>query len=115
MTGGVAVILGRIGANFGAGMTGGMAYLYDPEGVAGNYINAETLVTAPVTVAHWENELKSLIERHAKETNSARARDILANWEVEKANFLQICPKEMLGRLKFPIAETGDLAAIPAE
>ncbi|NHF73112.1 glutamate synthase large subunit [Paracoccus xiamenensis] len=115
MTGGVAVILGRIGANFGAGMTGGMAYLYDPEGVAGKYINAETLVTAPVTVAHWEQELKALIERHAEETSSARARDILANWETEKDHFLQICPKEMLSRLKYPIAETGDLAAIPAE
>ena len=115
MTGGVAVILGRIGANFGAGMTGGMAYLYDPEGVAGRYINPETLVTAPVTVAHWENELKSLIERHAKETGSVKAKDILANWDSEKAHFLQICPKEMLSRLKFPIAETGDLAAIPAE
>ena len=115
MTGGVAVILGRIGANFGAGMTGGMAYLYDPEGVAGKYINPETLVTAPVTVAYWEDQLKSLVERHVTETNSAKARDILANWDSEKAHFLQICPKEMLSRLKHPIAETGDLAAIPAE
>jgi glutamate synthase (NADPH/NADH) large chain len=50
MTGGVAVILGSIGANFGAGMTGGMAYLYDPEGVAAVNMNLETLVTVPVTV-----------------------------------------------------------------
>ncbi len=115
MTGGVAVILGRIGANFGAGMTGGMAYLYDPDGVAGKYINPETLVTAPVTVAHWEAQLKGLVERHAQETGSVKARDILANWDVERAHFLQVCPKEMLSRLKHPIAETGDLAAIPAE
>ena len=72
MTGGVAVILGRIGANFGAGMTGGMAYLYDPEGLASSLMNMETLVTVPVTVAHWENELKRLIERHVDETASPR-------------------------------------------
>ena len=115
MTGGVAVILGRIGANFGAGMTGGMAYLYDPQGVAHRYINPETLVTCPVTVAHWETELRGLIERHAAETESRRARDILANWDRERANFLQLCPREMLPHLKHPLAETGDLAAIPAE
>jgi glutamate synthase (NADPH) large chain len=45
MTGGVAVILGSIGANFGAGMTGGMAYLYDPEGTSAPLINLDSLVT----------------------------------------------------------------------
>ncbi|WBU63440.1 glutamate synthase large subunit [Paracoccus aerodenitrificans] len=115
MTGGVAVILGRIGANFGAGMTGGMAYLYDPDGVAQTYMNMETLVTCPVTVAHWEDQLKGLVERHAKETNSVKAQEILDSWEAEKGNFLQVCPKEMLSNLEHPIAETGDLAAVPAE
>ncbi len=115
MTGGTAVILGRIGANFGAGMTGGMAYLYDPEGVARDYINAETLVLCPVTQAHWEEDLKSLIERHHKETLSRRAGDILQNWDEEKVNFLQICPKEMLPHLKHPIADVEDLASVPAE
>ncbi|MTH76544.1 glutamate synthase large subunit [Paracoccus aestuariivivens] len=115
MTGGVAVILGRIGANFGAGMTGGMAYLYDREGLARDYINAETLILCPVTQAHWEAELKGLIERHYKETNSRRASDILQNWAEEKAYFLQVCPKEMLPHLKHPIAEVDDLAAVPAE
>ncbi|WP_052081377.1 glutamate synthase large subunit [Paracoccus halophilus] len=115
MTGGTAVILGRIGANFGAGMTGGMAYLYDPEGVARDYINAETLVLCPVTQAHWEEQLKALIGRHHQETLSRRAEDILQNWEEEKQHFLQVCPKEMLPHLKHPIAETDDLAAIPAQ
>jgi len=57
MTGGVAVVLGSIGANFGAGMTGGMAYLYDPEGKTAPMMNMETLVTCPVSVAHWQEEL----------------------------------------------------------
>ncbi len=113
MTGGVAVILGDIGANFGAGMTGGMAYLYDPEGKAQAFMNMETLVTCPVTVDHWEDQLKSLIERHAAETFSRKASDILQHWDVEKANFLQVCPKEMLNKLSHPL--TNEVAAVPAE
>ncbi len=113
MTGGVAVILGDIGANFGAGMTGGMAYLYDPEGKAELLMNKETLVTCPVTVDHWEDQLKSMIARHAAETYSRKAADILQHWEVEKANFLQVCPKEMLNKLSHPL--TNEVAAVPAE
>lgn len=113
MTGGIAVILGGIGANFGAGMTGGMAYLYDPEGKAEQLMNMETLVTCPVTVDHWENQLKSLIETHQAETNSRKAADILQHWEVEKANFLQVCPKEMLNKLSHPL--TTEATAVPAE
>ena len=113
MTGGVAVILGEVGANFGAGMTGGMAYLYDPEGTVENVMNMETLVTCPVTVAHWEAQLKGLIERHAAETGSRKAADILQHWDVERANFLQVCPKEMLIHLPHPLSVQE--AAVPAE
>ena len=113
MTGGVAVILGEIGANFGAGMTGGMAYLYDPDGKAEMLMNLETLVTCPVTVDHWENQLKGLIERHAAETLSRKAADILQHWDLEKANFLQVCPKEMLVHLPAPLGI--EEAAVPAE
>ncbi len=115
MTGGVAVILGRIGANFGAGMTGGMAYLYDPQGVARDYINDETLVMCPVTQAHWEDQLKSLVERHRLETGSRQADDILSDWDNLKGNFLQVCPKEMLIHLPHPIMDVEQPSAIPAE
>ncbi|MCF6444537.1 glutamate synthase large subunit [Nereida sp. MMG025] len=113
MTGGVAVILGDIGANFGAGMTGGMAYLYDPEGKAPALMNMETLVTCPVTVQHWEDQMKGLIERHLAETGSRKAADILQHWDLEKGNFLQVCSTEMLAHLPAPlgIEET----AVPAE
>ncbi|MFC6686331.1 glutamate synthase large subunit [Jhaorihella thermophila] len=113
MTGGVAVILGSIGANFGAGMTGGMAYLYDPERKAEALMNMETLVTCPVTVEHWERQLKILIERHEAETGSRKAADILQHWDVERANFLQVCPKEMLPHLPVPL--TVEETAVPAE
>ncbi|AAV96989.1 glutamate synthase, large subunit [Ruegeria pomeroyi DSS-3] len=113
MTGGVAVILGGIGANFGAGMTGGMAYLYDPDGQAQLLMNMETLVTCPVSVAHWEAQLKELVERHAEETRSAKAAHILQHWDIEKGNFLQVCPKEMLNKLPRPLSH--DSLAMPAE
>jgi glutamate synthase (NADPH/NADH) large chain len=113
MTGGVAVILGRIGANFGAGMTGGMAYVHDPDGSAQVLMNTETLVTCPVTVPHWEAELKGLIERHARETGSLKAADILQHWDLERAKFVQVCPKEMLPHLAHPLA--ADAEAMPAE
>jgi glutamate synthase (NADPH) large chain len=113
MTGGVAVILGRIGANFGAGMTGGMAYVYDPDGVAEEFMNLESIVTCAVSHPHWAAELRGLIELHAAETGSKLAERLLANWETERRNFLQICPKEMLNRL--PHALSDEMEAVPAE
>jgi glutamate synthase (NADPH/NADH) large chain len=113
MTGGVAVILGSVGANFGAGMTGGMAYLYDPEGTARAMMNLETIVTCPVTVDHWEAQLRGLIERHTVETGSRRATAILQNWEVERTRFVQVCPREMVAKLSHPLGN--ERQAIPAE
>jgi glutamate synthase (NADPH/NADH) large chain len=113
MTGGVVVILGEIGANFGAGMTGGMAYVFDPEGRADALMNHDSIVTCPVTVAHWEDQLKSLIERHLAETGSRRADEILRGWEAALPRFMQVCPKEMLVHLPHPL--TIERQAIPAE
>ena len=113
MTGGIAVILGSIGANFGAGMTGGMAYLYDPDGLSAPLMNMETLVVCPVTVDHWEAELKGLIEEHERESGSVKAARILQDWDLEKANFVQICPKEMLIHIAAPLSL--EEQAIPAE
>ncbi|MEE3317691.1 MAG: glutamate synthase-related protein, partial [Pseudomonadota bacterium] len=113
MTGGIAVILGTIGANFGAGMTGGMAYLYDPEGLTADMMNMETLVTCPVTVDHWENQLRELVERHVEETKSVKGAEILQHWETEIVNFVQVCPKEMLNKLPQPLGIENQ--AVPAE
>ena len=113
MTGGVAVILGEIGPNFGAGMTGGMGYLYDPDGKAEALMNLETLVTVPVNEGHYMSELETLLEMHLAETGSKRAAAILQHWEDEKKNFIQVCPKEMLNKLEVPIE--GLKVAVPAE
>src|SRR5690606_20753481 len=112
MTGGVAVILGKIGANFGAGMTGGMAYIYDPEGVAEDFINMESVLTCAVSHPHWEAQLKGLIERHAAETGSRIAAKILSDWAAERANFLQVCPIEMIPHLAHPLSD--EPARVPA-
>ncbi len=113
MTGGVAVILGQIGANFGAGMTGGMAYVYDPDGAAEDFVNLESLLTCAVAHPHWEAQLKNLVERHAAETGSRIAARILSDWPSERANFLQICPKEMVSHLAHPLSD--EPARVPAE
>ena len=113
MTGGIAVILGRIGANFGAGMTGGMAYLYDPNREAETLMNMETLVTVPVAEGHYMGELEELLERHLAETGSRKAAAILQHWDEEKAHFLQVCPIEMLNKLDVPIEGLDE--AVPAE
>jgi glutamate synthase (NADPH) large chain len=104
MTGGVAAILGSIGSNFGAGMTGGMAYIYDPHKIAKMQINLETLVITDQLLDYWVDQLKVLIEEHVRETGSVKGKNILDNWEIEKLSFLQICPKEMLTHIPFPIA-----------
>ena len=94
-------------------MTGGMAYLYDPEGTSAALMNMETLVTCPVTVDHWKSQLEELLEQHLAETGSRKAADILQHWDTERHHFVQVCPKEMLNKLTVPISlEKG---AIPAE
>jgi glutamate synthase (NADPH/NADH) large chain len=105
MTGGVAVILGRVGDNFGAGMTGGMAYVYDADGTFEERINAETIVVRPVRSAHWERVLKGMIEDHLRETASPLARDLLHDWAGTLPRFRQVCPKEMLPRLAHPLED----------
>ncbi|MCP5086924.1 MAG: hypothetical protein GY952_09005, partial [Rhodobacteraceae bacterium] len=79
------------------------AYVYDPDGHLNRFLNAETLVTTPVTVDHWEAQLKRLIADHVTETRSSRATEIMRRWDEELANFVQVCPKEMLERLPAPL------------
>ncbi len=112
MTGGRAVILGDIGDNFGAGMTGGMAYIYDASGEAHVRINTESVRVVPVRVGHWQAELRALIEQHVQETDSLWGTQILAQWDAHLPNFLQVVPKEMISRLPAPVeAENPDVSA----
>jgi glutamate synthase (NADPH) large chain len=103
MTGGTAVILGAIGENFGAGMTGGMAFLYDPDKRFEKMVNPESVIWRPVVTEHWTGVLRSLIEEHVKRTGSLHARTLLDNWPLEVRNFVHVVPKEIVGRLVAPL------------
>lgn len=103
MTGGIAVILGRVGDNFGAGMTGGMAFVYDDKADFPSKVNPEMVVFQRVVSEYWEDSLNSLIQEHFLETGSVFAKSILDNWKCELLKFWQICPKEMIDRLANPL------------
>ncbi len=111
MTGGTAVILGRIGENFGAGMTGGMAFIYDPELRFPQMVNPETLTWQRIETAHWEEMLKSLVQEHVDETQSIYAEQLLNDWERELGHFWHVVPKEMLNRLPHPLSVQEPVAA----
>jgi glutamate synthase (NADPH/NADH) large chain len=98
MTGGTAVILGRVGFNFAAGMTGGMAFVYDEDGEFQMSLNADSVITLRPSSPHWVGVLRDLVEEHARETGSALAQDLLRNWEESLGRFWQVVPKEMIGR-----------------
>ena len=99
MTGGTAIILGEVGDNFGAGMTGGMAFVYDTKNEFENYANPASIIWQQIETDFWKLFLKDKLNEFLKETNSALAKKILNNFEVEFKNFKQICPIEMLDKL----------------
>ncbi len=104
MTGGNIIIIGDIGDNFGAGMTGGMAFIYDPENQFDKKVNPESVVWQTPETKFWTEHLKKLIQEHAIETNSTISKKIVENFENEINNFVQVCPKEMLDKLENPIS-----------
>ncbi len=104
MTGGNIIILGDIGDNFGAGMTGGMAFIYDPENQFDKKVNPESVVWQTPETKFWIEHLRKLIQEHAIETNSIISKKIVENFENEINNFVQVCPKEMLDKLENPIS-----------
>ena len=103
MTGGTVIILGKVGDNFAAGMTGGMAFVYDPIQEFVNYVNPGSVIWQIPKTDYWKNYLKSLISEPFKETKSKIAQKILLNFNKELKNFIQVCPKEMLDKLKNPL------------
>ncbi|MDO8299667.1 glutamate synthase-related protein [Lacisediminimonas sp.] len=116
MTGGTVVVLGSTGRNFAAGMSGGIAYVYDPDGDFALKCNTAMVALEPVLAAaeqdaklpraawhsvirdgevqHDEAILRGLIERHFKYTGSTRARALLDDWTNARAKFVKIFPTE---------------------
>ncbi len=110
MTGGVVVILGAVGDNFAAGMTGGMAFVYDRDAGFAQHVNADSVVYRRIASSHWEGVLKALIQEHVRETQSDYAAALLREWDVTLDHFWQVCPREMISRLEHPLADD-----LPAE
>ena len=113
MTGGTVCILGDVGDNFAAGMTGGMAFVYDKEDVFDKYVNPASVIWQIPQTEYWKNYLEEMLKDYILDTNSKVAEKILSNFKNEVKNFKQICPIEMLDKLKNPIS-TQQLKSISA-
>jgi glutamate synthase (NADPH/NADH) large chain len=106
MTGGTVVVLGNTGQNFAAGMSGGVAYVYDEDGLFSKRCNpsmvslekVETKEAQPKVPQHLNQPdeviLKTLIEKHLQYTNSPRAKFILDNWDKARTQFIKVMPNE---------------------
>ena len=111
MTGGTAVILGPVGFNFGAGMYGGTAFVYDSDRSFTARVNPETVVWQRVETPYWEGVLKELVQEHVRLTQSRFAEKLLVDWDLELGRFWHVVPKEMLARLPAPLTLPTEVAA----
>ncbi|MDZ7685167.1 MAG: hypothetical protein U5O39_09370 [Gammaproteobacteria bacterium] len=94
MTGGRAVILGEVGRNFGAGMSGGVAYVWDAKGTFGKRCNKETFELEQVVDTDDIEELHAMITSHRDYTGSTVAASILENWDAELSRFVKVMPTD---------------------
>ncbi len=93
MTGGRVVVLGPTGRNFGAGMSGGIAYVYDPEGDFPSRVNFDMVSFAELDDTDIEF-LHTAVTRHLEETESAMAQDLLGDWDDAVGSFRKIMPND---------------------
>ena len=101
MTGGKIIVLGSTGVNFGAGMSGGMAYIYDIDGDFSSKCNMEMIDLTIVEDEVESLELKKSIEQHRKQTGSIRANEILENWESSLKKFIKVIPTDFKRMLDY--------------
>jgi glutamate synthase domain-containing protein 3 len=93
MTGGRVVVLGRTGRNFAAGMSGGVAYVYDIDRRFDRRCNTELVDLEPLTDED-DDEVRALIKEHVQRTGSLVARNILASWERARERFVKVMPRD---------------------
>jgi glutamate synthase (NADPH/NADH) large chain len=104
MTGGTVVVLGAVGDNFGAGFTGGMAFVLDPEDMFGKRANPESIDWQRVAHPHWEGVVRGLVETHVRETSSRYAAGLLHDWPGTLARLWQVVPKGYAKYLPMPLS-----------
>ena len=142
MTGGVVVVLGKTGRNFAAGMSGGVAYVYDPDGAFSDLVNHAQVALIPLSaeadleegtgrprqrarsvhdfgmgdmLRHDAERLRILVERHQLHTGSARAGELLADWETALTRFVKVMPSDYKRALEALEAERLEAASVAAE
>jgi glutamate synthase (NADPH/NADH) large chain/glutamate synthase (ferredoxin) len=134
MTGGTVAVLGRTGRNFAAGMSGGVAYVYDEDGQFASRCNTAMVSLEKVlTVAEQESQvdkavwhrgeadevqLKKLLEDHNRWTGSKRARELLDHWDTARTRFVKVFPNEYkraLGEIHARKSAAAKPAAAPAK
>jgi glutamate synthase (NADPH/NADH) large chain len=142
MTGGVVAVLGKTGRNFAAGMSGGIAYVYDPDGTFAALCNPAQVDLLPVSperdeedgtgrpqqrtvsvsdagmgdmLRHDGERLRILLERHHLHTGSARARALLDDWAGSVGKFVKVMPRDYAKALKQLEAERQEAASVAAE
>ncbi len=93
MTGGVVVVLGEAGRNFGAGMSGGEAYLLDPDRRMAARINPDMVVLEPLAEARDRQLVLRLLQNHLAATGSRRAQRLIAHWSADSRLFVKVVPK----------------------
>ncbi|MBO0710020.1 MAG: glutamate synthase large subunit [Acetobacteraceae bacterium] len=112
MTGGTVVILGAIGDNFGAGFTGGMAFVYDPDQLFEKRINPDSLTWQRIASAHWETVLRDLLAAHVAATSSRYAAALLHDWDLALPRFWQVVPREFAKYLPAPLVDEEERAQL---
>jgi glutamate synthase (NADPH/NADH) large chain len=93
MTGGRVVVLGQTGRNFGAGMSGGIAYVYDRDGTFDERLNTEMVQLEQLDDDDRE-WLRATVERHGELTGSTVSKRLLAAWNVEVSRFRKVMPTD---------------------
>jgi glutamate synthase (ferredoxin) len=94
MTGGRVVVLGATGRNFGAGMSGGVAYVLDAAGDFATRVNRQMVDVEPLGDPEEVAAVRAMIEKHLAETGSERARAVLGSWEQSLAKLVRVMPRD---------------------
>ncbi|MBV1689632.1 glutamate synthase large subunit [Novosphingobium sp. G106] len=142
MTGGTVLVLGKTGRNFAAGMSGGVAYVYNPDGVFADLCNQAMVDILPISaerdeedgagrpqqrtngvhdngmgdmLRHDAERLRVLLERHHLHTGSKRARALLDDWDNSLKQFVKVMPRDYARALKQLEAERREAASVAAE
>jgi glutamate synthase domain-containing protein 3 len=114
MTGGRVVVLGRTGRNFAAGMSGGVAYVFDEDGGFRSRVNATMLDQLEELGDSDAAEALALITEHRDRTGSPVAQRIIDDWDRQRARFVKIFPTDYKRVLAEQAAEGASSEAVPA-